>query len=155
MAPDFQCFGGFMKRAITTGVLMLGALCAGFAAQAEEATALKKPEASIPFANQRTGIRDWQADGTQGLWVQDVHRKWYYATLLGPCIGLDFAQSIGFETRATSTLDKFALIVVPDEGRCQFTSFTKSDGPPPKKAKKSKAEKEAEKDAAKTEAKTE
>jgi hypothetical protein len=87
--------------------------------------------------------------------VQDVHRDWYYAKLLGPCIGLDFAQSIGFETRATSTLDKFAAIVVPDEGRCQFMSFTKSDAPPPKKAKKSKAEKEAEKAAAKTEAKTE
>lgn len=144
-----------MKRTMTTGLLMLSALCAGFAAQAEEATALKKPEATIPFANQRTAIRDWQADGQEGLYVQDVHRDWYYAKLLGPCIGLDFAQSIGFETRGANSLDKFSSIVVPDEGRCQFMSFTKSDAPPPKKAKKSKAEKAAEKTEAKAEAKTE
>ncbi|HXC59200.1 MAG TPA: DUF6491 family protein [Steroidobacteraceae bacterium] len=125
-----------------------------WAADAPPAAGLQKEEASIPFVNHRN-IRDWQADKDQGLWIQDERRNWYYAKLLGPCINLDWALSVGFETGgASATLDKFSAVVVPDEGfsrgnhqRCQFTSLTRSDPPPPKQKSKQKGvNKEAVKD---------
>ena len=85
-------------------------------------------EASIPFAN-HGGIYNWQADRDQGVWVQDVHRNWYYAKLMGPCIGLNFATAIGFDTHPMGALDKFSSIVVPREGRCMIQSLTPSGGP--------------------------
>lgn len=88
-------------------------------------------EASIPFVD-HGGIRDWRADRDRGLWVQDVHRNWYYAKLLGPCIGLDFATAIGFVTRPPGSFDRFSTIIVPREGSCRVVNFVRSDGPPPK-----------------------
>ena len=93
---------------------------------------------SIPFAN-HGGIRNWEADRDQGLWVQDSRRKWYYAKLIGPCFGLDFALRIGFDTRPAGTFDRFSSIIVPREGfgprggRCMIQSFEPSEGPPTKK----------------------
>jgi hypothetical protein len=94
------------------------------------------PEASIPFAN-RGGIFDWHADKDRGLWVQDVHRNWYYAKFMGPCIGLDFANSIGFDTRPLGNFDRFSSVFVPGTGRCTVQSFTVSESPYPKKDHKS------------------
>jgi Family of unknown function (DUF6491) len=88
------------------------------------------PQARIPFVNLRS-IHDWRADERKGLWIQDTRKQWYYAKLLEPCLGLDFAWQLGFETRTTNTLDRFAYIMVPDEGRCPIMSLTKSDPPPP------------------------
>lgn len=89
------------------------------------------PQASIPFAN-HGGIRDWQADHDRGLWVQDVHGKWYYASLMGPCTGLNFAQTIGFDTRPMGSFDRWSAIVVPRYGRCIVQTFSMSPGPPRK-----------------------
>src|SRR5690606_32661697 len=78
------------------------------------------PEASIPFANQRSTIREWQADGVHGIWVQDVHRNWYYGKFHASCFGLDFANVVGFRTGSTGRLDRFSSIEVPDEQfRCR------------------------------------
>jgi hypothetical protein len=115
-----------------------GALAAGNAAP----QGLKKEEVSIPFVQYRS-IRDWQANKDEGLWIQDLRRNWYYAEVMQPCIGLDWAWSIGFDTRFGSSLDKFSSIIVPREGRCQITSLTRSDAPPKKKRGKAKAEVEA------------
>ncbi|MBK9251467.1 MAG: hypothetical protein IPM70_05985 [Proteobacteria bacterium] len=102
-----------------TATLSAGAL----AAEGEPAaTPLPAVQASIPFVDHHS-IRDWQADGKDGLWVQDLRRNWYYAKLLGPCIGLDFALSIGFDTGPSNQFDKFSSILVPREGRCQVTSL--------------------------------
>ena len=108
----------------------LGAVFLALAGTAVAAPAA--PDVSIPFAN-HGGIRDWAADHDRGLWVQDVHRQWYYAKLMGPCIGLPFAQSIGFDTHPLGRFDKFSAIVVPGSGRCVVQSFTLSGGPQPKK----------------------
>ena len=88
------------------------------------------PEASIPFANQRSTIREWQADGVHGIWVQDVHRNWYYGKFHASCFGLDFANVVGFRTGSTGRLDRFSSIEVPDEGRCTFSSFVAAPEPP-------------------------
>jgi hypothetical protein len=112
---------------------MAPALLAGGAASAATPAVPAGREASIPFVN--TGsIRDWRADGTHGLYVQDLRNRWYYAELMGPCSDLPFANAVGFETRGIDTLDKFGTVIVRGQ-RCAFSSFVTSDGPP-RKAKK-------------------
>ena len=91
-------------------------------------------EPSIPFAN-HGGIRDWAADGDRGLWVQDLHRQWYYAKLMAPCIGLNFAQRIGFDTHPHDRFDHFSSIIVPGTGRCALESLRTSATPPSKQSK--------------------
>ena len=113
------------------GALGAALLAAAGAACASEAAA---PDVSIPFAN-HGGIRDWKADRDQGVWVQDIHRKWYYAKLMGTCIGLDFAQTIGFDTHPLGRFDQFSSIFVPGGGRCAVQSLTSSVEPPRGKAK--------------------
>jgi hypothetical protein len=102
------------------------------------ATSNVTPEPSIPFAN-RGGIRDWQADKDRGLWVQDVHGKWFYASLMGPCTGLDFAQTIAFDTRPMGNFDRWSAIIVPRHGRCVVQTFAPS-GAPPHRQKSASAE---------------
>jgi Family of unknown function (DUF6491) len=92
-------------------------------------------EASIPFADS-VGIDNFQADGDQAIWIQDQFRRWYHATLFRTCFDLPFAEVVGFETRGTSTLDRFGAIIVKGD-RCPIQSLVTS-GPPPKKAKKLK-----------------
>lgn len=122
-----------LRTMLAIGAVALLPLTASFATESQSGR-----EASIPFAN-NGGIRDWQADRDQGLWVQDIHRNWYYAKLMSPCIGLNFATSIGFDTRPMGTFDKFSSIVVPREGRCVVQSFTPSGAPPTKAQLKSQA----------------
>jgi Family of unknown function (DUF6491) len=90
------------------------------------------PQASIPFVN-HGGIWNWEADHDQGLWVQDIHRKWYYTSFMGPCMGLGLTTRIGFDARPLDTFDRWSAIVVPGWGRCVVQSFTPSDGPPTKR----------------------
>jgi Family of unknown function (DUF6491) len=114
-----------LRGALVAAALAVAPLTASFATS-------PAPDAAIPFAN-HGGIRDWQADRDQGLWIQDVRRNWYYAKLMAPCIGLNFATSLGFDTRPMGTFDRFSAIVVPREGRCVVQSLAPS-GPPPTKA---------------------
>jgi hypothetical protein len=102
-------------------------------------TGLAKEEASIPFLS-HSSIRNWEADGQDGVWVQDLRKKWYYGKLMAPCYGLDFATRIAFIPRGNS-LDRFSSIVVPDHSyqSCTLRNFNASDAPPPKKARKAKA----------------
>jgi len=95
------------------------------------------PEARIAFAN-HGGIDDWQADGDRALYVRDIHRRWYRATLLGSCIDLPFAQHVGFVSEPTGAFDRFSAIVVRGQ-KCMLTSLTASDGPPSKAKVKVKA----------------
>lgn len=106
-------------------------------ALAEEAARPAPQQASIPFVDHHN-IRDWRPDKKQGLWIQDQRRTWYYARVMEPCLGLDWALSIGFDPGGgAGQLDKFSSIIVPGEGRCQITSLTRSD-PPPRPEKKKK-----------------
>lgn len=87
-------------------------------------------ETSIPFANQRSAIQSWQVDGRDGLWVQDGRREWYYAKFTGPCLGIEHAVQLGFDTGTSDRLDRFSHVIVPGESRCSIISFTKSVAPP-------------------------
>jgi hypothetical protein len=92
------------------------------------------PRAEIPFAN-HGGIRNWAADREQGLWVQGLNKQWVYAKFMGPCNGLDFANSLAFDTRPAGTFDRWSTVVVPGRQRCTIQSIVPSDGPPIAKAR--------------------
>jgi hypothetical protein len=114
---------------VVLGVALLVAGASAFAAESAKPT----PQPYIPFAN-HGGIRDWAADHDRGVWLQDIHRRWYYAKLMGPCIGLDFATTIGFDTHPLGRFDQFSSIVVPGTGRCAVQTFSASGAPPSKKS---------------------
>lgn len=105
------------------------------AADTSEDIDLKPEEASIQFLNQRS-IIDWHADGDMGLWVQDRRRQWYYAKLITPCRGLEFATTLVFQTRSSNTFDRFSSVVIPNQAYgapCALSSLTHSDAPPGRK----------------------
>ena len=84
-----------------------------------------EPEAGIPFT-QYHGIRDWHADNDRQLYVQAADRQWYQVDLFAPCIGLEYANRIGFDTRdPAGTFDRFSSIIVRGGGRCKVDSVKK------------------------------
>jgi hypothetical protein len=88
-------------------------------------------ETSIPFIG-TIGLYNFAADGDRGVWLQDQQRRWYYATVIGPCTGLPFATRIGVDTRfGGSQLDRTGILLV-DRQRCPINSLVASNGPPPK-----------------------
>lgn len=93
-------------------------------------------ETSIPFIG-TIGLYNFEADGDRGVWLQDQQRRWYYATVVGPCTDLPFANRIGVDTRFGGTqLDRTGTLLV-DRQHCPLLSLVASNGPPPK-AKKAK-----------------
>jgi hypothetical protein len=98
-------------------------------------------EGRIPFANARDGILDWRADGERGIWVESPSRQWYYGKFMSSCLGLDFANRVGFDTEANGDFDKFSYVLVRDgfPERCQLTSLVTSNGPPTAKQRKAAA----------------
>lgn len=120
-----------MRRAYLGISIVIAALAGAAARAAEPQAATPAPEASIHFV-QHGAIHTWEADRDRGVWIQDSRRRWYYAKLMGPCLGLSFARSIGFDTRALGTFDRFSSITVPRYGRCAVQSFVASEGPPRK-----------------------
>jgi hypothetical protein len=94
-------------------------------------------ETRIPFIAFRN-LYNFEADSDKGVWLQTQSRRWYYAAVLGPCLGLSFAQRIGVDTRfGGNQLDRTGTLLV-DGQRCQLTSLTASNGPPPKVKKPKK-----------------
>lgn len=120
----------FATHLVIAGVAAMGL------ASAATAAATRQPEARIAF---RGSIEDFRDDGSDGIYIQDVHRQWYYGTFMAPCHELPFANSIGIEDRGTSGLDRFGTILVRGAAhvdRCTLASLVKSGPPPKKHAKK-------------------
>jgi Family of unknown function (DUF6491) len=88
-------------------------------------------ETQIVFPNYGA-IRNFEADGNDGLWLEDRQRRWYYAEIIGGCLDLNFAQAIGFDTRGSPTFDKFSTIIVRGE-RCPLVSLVTAEKPLPRK----------------------
>jgi Family of unknown function (DUF6491) len=120
-------------RPITSSIIAATALFA--AAQAASADPKPWPEygveAHIPFANS-VGIRNFEPNGDRGIWIEDQHQRWYYASIIGPCVDLDHATVVGFDARGTGSLDKFGAVVV-DGDVCRFDSLVTAEKPLPRK----------------------
>lgn len=114
-----------MKRAVASGLALTLAAAVALAA---DAPAGQGGQASIPFANMG-GIRNWRAVDDDTLYIEGRNGRWYRAELMMPCLGLNFAQAIGFVVEPTGHFDRFSSIVV--EGRqCHVRSLSESAGPP-------------------------
>ena len=112
---------GAMLAVTTLATVAVGASLAAFGPAASEAY--------IPFAK-HGGIRNWAADSDQGLWVQDVRSKWYYASFTQSCTGLESATAIVFDVRRPlNRFDRDSAVMVPGQGRCAVGRLTMSEGP--------------------------
>jgi Family of unknown function (DUF6491) len=100
-------------------------------------------EASIAFPNYGA-IRNYEADGDDGIWIEDQQRRWYYGSFIGSCQGLNFSQAIGFDTGGPSRFDKFSKIITRDDS-CQLNSFVTANKPLPRKERKRLAKEAAAK----------
>jgi hypothetical protein len=102
-------------------------------AQTEPETA--KPvgdEVSISFATMG-GIDDWRADGNKALYIKGRRsNEWYYARLMSSCHGLNFANTIGFDSEPNQEFNRFSSLLV-DGQNCKLTSLIKSEKPEKKK----------------------
>jgi hypothetical protein len=111
------------KLLMTVAVLAAPAIAAASPTNAEIGQ-----EARIAFPNNAT-IRTFRADDRDTLYIQDRARRWYRASVIGPCINLPFAHAIGVEQRGSSVLDRFSALIVEGE-RCQLNSFVRVGAPP-------------------------
>ncbi|MGN6691227.1 MAG: DUF6491 family protein [Sphingopyxis sp.] len=130
-----------LALSLAAALLSLSAAAAADEPASKGSTRALGVESSITFPNSAT-IKNWRADGENGLWVQDRKGDWYYGKFAVICRNADFALAIGIDNRGTSTLDRFATVIVGRE-RCPLISFV-SSAPPPTKAEL-KAKREAEK----------
>lgn len=118
-----------MKKSILAA-LAAALVVGGFAASAPApAQAQGVREARIPFV-QYGGIRDWRTDRDDELFVQDSGRRWYHVELMGPCVGLEFANRVRFlPSDGAGTFDRFSWISADGE-RCKVQSVTPVRGVP-------------------------
>lgn len=108
--------------------LLVGPASAGAAAR-EDRPREVGVEASIAFPSSAT-IRNFRADSTRGVWIEDNRRNWYYASFFGRCRDIDFAQAIGIDTRGSSRLDRHSFIIVGRD-RCPIDRLLTADKPLP------------------------
>jgi hypothetical protein len=96
--------------------------------------------ADIPFAT-NNGIRTFTpARDSEGVYIQDRSRNWYYASFYTRCQDLNFSLGIGFKTFGnSSTLSRGDTIYAGREA-CRIADLVRS-GPPPEKVKKPKKKK--------------
>lgn len=124
-----------MTRVLAAAFFTAALLSGGAWAQTEQkasAPAMSIEEVSIPFAN-FGGIDDWRADGNKALYVKGRRsNEWYYAKLFSTCHGLNFANTIGFESTPPQDFNRYSTILV-DGQRCALISLVKSEKPPAKK----------------------
>jgi hypothetical protein len=119
---------GPVRRAIVPVILGISS-AAPLSALAVPTVLAEAPESSIPFAD-RGGIRNWQADGSKGVWIQATGGKWYYASFSSPCNGLPFSEGLRFVPEPTGDLSRWSSIRLAHAERCFFRSLQPSDGPP-------------------------
>lgn len=96
--------------------------------------------ADIPFGSSRLGIRTFTPERNgYGVYLQDNHREWYYASFAMRCTELPYAISFGIKTfGGSSTLTRGDSILAGGES-CRIHDIVRS-GPPPEKPRKPKRE---------------
>lgn len=90
-----------------------------------------RAEVGIPFVSQPRSIRSFRAAGDDLVYLRDRRGRWYRAELGGACLGLRWANVIGYDTRGGLSLARSGSILVEGQ-RCLIVSLTRS-GPPPRK----------------------
>ena len=107
------------------GCVLLSASLGAAAAPAPGANT----EASIPSANQG-GIRNWRADGSQGMWIQAASGRWFYASFSSQCTTLPLALEVRFVPEPSGALSRWSSIRLEHDVRCFFRTLQSSGAPP-------------------------
>jgi uncharacterized protein DUF6491 len=110
-----------------------GAMILAGSAPAFGAPPKSPQDVSIPFVS-HGGVKDWRAIDDHTLYIQGQGGQWFRATTMGACIGLDFADKIGFDAGGTDTFDKFSRLIVRGQP-CPIQTLEKVAGPPASKPK--------------------
>jgi hypothetical protein len=84
-------------------------------------------EVRIPFAD-FGGVRSFESYQDDVVYLEDRHRNWYKAELIGPCFGVNWAFRLGIDTRGSPDFDRFSRLIVGDE-RCTIGSLSRSEKP--------------------------
>ena len=131
-----------MKRVVIATFMI--SLCCSVVAYAEE-TKSSWPElgveTSISLPNRY--IRNFEADGDSGIWIEDIQRRWYYGVFKGSCSRLERARGIGYDTGGLTKFDKTSTIFVDDDF-CELTSFVTAEKPLSRKERKRRSKVAAE-----------
>ncbi len=109
-------------------ILALALATAPFAIAAEDSPPREvgvEGEISFPALG---GIRNFRADSDRGVWLEDRQRNWYYASFLGTCPEIRFAQGIGIDTRGSVRFDKYSKILVRGNV-CAIATLVTADKP--------------------------
>ena len=91
----------------------------------------KPGRASIPFADQPDGIRDWRVVDENTVYLQAPGNHWFRADLFAACVDLPYAETLGFETSVGGSFDETSAVIARGH-RCPLRALTAVDGPPPK-----------------------
>lgn len=124
-----------MRRAIVMGVIVTLASATAAQTVPEQPSKPVPPAADAPgtpatISLRTNGIYNFEAArDTDGIYLQDRRRKWYYAEFDAPCTQLPFAQGIGVKTNQADWLDRFGAIIANGE-ICPLKSLVHSEGPP-------------------------
>jgi Family of unknown function (DUF6491) len=86
-------------------------------------------EASIAFPS-NGGVRNFRADDDRGVWIEDQRRNWYYASFMGHCRDIRWADAIGFDTYGSARLDRNSRLIVGNEV-CSISRLVTADKPLP------------------------
>jgi hypothetical protein len=83
----------------------------------------EEPEqASIPFADSH-GIRTWRpAETSEAILIEGANGQWYRAEFGRHCMGLNYSEAVGFETRGTGRFDRYSVVRTRDD-RCHVRSL--------------------------------
>lgn len=109
-------------------IIALALASVPFALAAEETSPREvgvQGEISFPALG---GIRNFRADSDRGVWLEDRQRNWYYASFLGTCPEIRFAQGIGIDTRGSARFDKYSKILVRGNV-CAIATLVTADKP--------------------------
>lgn len=114
-----------------TGLILL-ALAASGAAAAPRIDETR--ETRIPFVTSMSNI-EWKAASDDSLYLRGPKGDWYFIRTMNRCSRLLVARGIGFHASAGGQLDRHSAIMVQGV-RCPVASIVRSEGPPPKKARR-------------------
>jgi hypothetical protein len=123
-----------MKFLPVFGLALLSAASANAGPRSPDLSLQSGIEAAI-LVSQNGGLQSFEADGNDGIWLQDLRGRWYYGKFSSNCPGVKFTNKIGYEVGSTAVFDKFSAIIVTNQ-RCDLQSLVTSENPHAIKARK-------------------
>jgi hypothetical protein len=115
----------------TSNLMVMALLMPAAALAAEPAPREIGVESSIAFPTYG-GVRNFRADDERGVWIEDLRRNWYYASFLGHCRDIRWADAIAIDTHGSSRFDRNSRIIVGDDV-CALETLVSADKPLPLK----------------------